>query len=475
MSFRFLITLLVFFVTTLIVILSGAVINQLTEEDLRKQIDARLNWQVQAVSSEGSLATILKLRRFVQRSEVSNASLENLFDVQIPTRIFLNNDLFLYTDGFPQILTTSNNGYSNVSVDGQEWRVLTKTIQIPVILRTPTFGQIGIQAAVSRDFVNTTMQDFRRTFISVGVIAILLSALVTWMLCGVLLKPLKRLQNYAENINDSSDLSIRIPVEHLYSLSEVKVLSRSLNSMISRLDSSSTRTEKALETSRGFASNLAHELRTPLTSMKMNLELLEKHGEIPTDERRNILNEIIIQQDRLFSTLESLRLLARGDLSEINVFEEVDLAPLVNELSARQISNHGGGNIDIQFPDPPPLIFGWREGLTVLFNNLIQNSYVHSNLSPGQLKIAIYVSVEENWARIIVDDNGVGVEEHERKMVLERFKRGSNNYAQGSGLGLSLVTQQVEIHSGRIEISESSMGGARIEIGLPIIIDPELD
>ena len=475
MSFRFLITLLVFFVTTLIVILSGAVINELTEEDLRKQIDARLNWQVQAVSSEGSLATILKLRRFVQRSEVSNASLENLFDVQIPTRIFLNNDLFLYTDGFPQILTTSNNGYSNVSVDGQEWRVLTKTIQIPVILRTPTFGQIGIQAAVSRDFVNTTMQDFRRTFISVGVIAILLSALVTWMLCGVLLKPLKRLQNYAENINDSSDLSIRIPVEHLYSLSEVKVLSRSLNSMISRLDSSSTRTEKALETSRGFASNLAHELRTPLTSMKMNLELLEKHGEIPTDERRKILNEIIIQQDRLFSTLESLRLLARGDLSEINVFEEVDLAPLVNELSARQISNHGGGNIDIQFPDPPPLIFGWREGLTVLFNNLIQNSYVHSNLSPAQLKIAIGVSVEENWARIIVDDNGVGVEEHERKMVLERFKRGSNNYAQGSGLGLSLVTQQVEIHSGMIEISESSMGGARIEIALPIIIDPELD
>ena len=475
MSFRFLITLLVFFVTTLIVISSGMVINQLTEEDLRHRIDARLSWQVQAVSSEGSLSTILKLRRFVQRSEVSNASLDNLFDVQIPTRIFLNNDLFLYTDGFPQILTTSNNGYSNVSVDGQEWRVLTKTIQIPVVLRTAKFDSIGIQAAVSRGFVSTTMQDFRRTFISVGIIAILLAALVTWILCGVLLKPLKRLQNYAENINDSSDLSIRIPVEHLYSLSEVKVLSRSLNSMISRLDSSSNRTEKALETSRGFASNLAHELRTPLTSMKMNLELLEKHGEIPADERREILNEVIVQQDRLFSTLESLRLLARGDLSEINVFEEVDLAPLVNELSARQIASHGGGNIDIQFPDPPPLIFGWREGLTVLLNNLLQNAYVHSNVSPEQLEIVIGVSVEEKWVRIIVEDNGVGVAEHERETVLERFKRGSKNYGQGSGLGLSLVTQQVEIHSGRIEISESSMGGARVEIALPILMDPELN
>ena len=475
MSFRFLITLLVFFVVTLIVILSGTVINQLTEEDLRKQIDARLTWQVQAVSSEGTLSTILNLRRFVQRQIGTNPSIDNLFDVQIPTRIFLNNELFIYTDGFPEIVTTASNGYSNVSLEGQEWRVLTKTLQIPRARGATTSNQIGIQVAMSRDFISTTMQDFRKRFISVGVGSVLLSALVTWLLCGALLRPLKRLQGYAENVNDSSDLSVRIPEDSLYFLSEVRILSKSLNSMISRLEFSSSRTEKALETSRGFASNLAHELRTPLTSMKMNLELLERHEEIPATEKRNILNEVITQQDRLFSTLESLRLLARGDLSEISVFEEVDLAPLVNELSARQLSNHGGGNIDIQFPDPPPLIFGWREGLTVLVNNLLENAYVHSNVSPEQLEILINVSVEGKWVRLTVDDNGVGVKKHERKIVLERFKRGSDNYGQGSGLGLSLVTQQVEIHSGTIEITESSMGGARVEIALPIIMDPESD
>ena len=475
MSFRFLITLLVFFVVTLIVILSGTVINQLTEEDLRKQIDARLTWQVQAVSSEGTLSTILNLRRFVQRQIGTNPSIDNLFDVQIPTRIFLNNELFIYTDGFPEIVTTASNGYSNVSLEGQEWRVLTKTLQIPRARGATTSNQIGIQVAMSRDFISTTMQDFRKRFISVGVGSVLLSALVTWLLCGALLRPLKRLQGYAENVNDSSDLSVRIPEDSLYFLSEVRILSKSLNSMISRLEFSSSRTEKALETSRGFASNLAHELRTPLTSMKMNLELLERHEEIPATEKRNILNEVITQQGRLFSTLESLRLLARGDLSEISVFEEVDLAPLVNELSARQLSNHGGGNIDIQFPDPPPLIFGWREGLTVLVNNLLENAYVHSNVSPEQLEILINVSVEGKWVRLTVDDNGVGVKKHERKIVLERFKRGSDNYGQGSGLGLSLVTQQVEIHSGTIEITESSMGGARVEIALPIFMDSELD
>ena len=129
----------------------------------------------------------------------------------------------------------------------------------------------------------------------------------------------------------------------------------------------------------------------------------------------------------------------------------------------------------IQLPDPPPLILGWREGLTVLFDNLLQNAYVHSNVSPEQLEIVIGVSVEEKWVHINVDDNGVGVPEHERETVLERFKRGSKNYGQGSGLGLSLVTQQVEIHSGRIEISESSMGGTRVELALPILMDPELD
>jgi two-component system sensor histidine kinase PrrB len=474
-SFRFSITSLVFFVVTLIVILSGTVINKLTEADLRKQIDARLSWQVEAVSSERTLSTILNLRRFVQRPIGTNPSLVKVFDVQIPTRIYLNNELFIYTDGFPQIVTTASNGYSDVSLEGQEWRVLTKTLQIPKGRRSTTFDQLGIQVVMSRDFISTTMQDFRKRFISIGVVSVLLSTLVTWLLCGALLRPLRRLQDYAANVNDSSDLSVQIPEDSLYSLSEVRILNKSLNSMISRLEFSSTRTEKALETSRGFASNLAHELRTPLTSMKMNLELLERHGELPVDERRNILSEVITQQDRLFSTLESLRLLARGDLSEISVFEEVDLAPLVNELSARQISNHGGGDIDIQFPNPPPLIFGWREGLTVLFNNLLENAYVHSNVQLEQLEILIDVSVEEKWVRLTVDDNGVGVKKHERKIVLERFKRGSDNYAQGSGLGLSLVTQQVEIHSGTIQIMESSMGGTRVEIALPIIMDPESD
>ena len=139
------------------------------------------------------------------------------------------------------------------------------------------------------------------------------------------------------------------------------------------------------------------------------------------------------------------------------------------------MSNQGGGHIHLQFPDPPPLVSAWREGLTVMFNNLIENAYVHSNISKENLEIDVSVSIDSEWLYINVDDNGVGVEEHERNLVLERFHRGSNSHSLGSGLGLSLVTQQVEIHSGTVKIMESPKGGARVTIALPVISETELN
>mgnify|MGYP001975037848 CR=1 FL=1 len=70
------------------------------------------------------------------------------------------------------------------------------------------------------------------------------------------------------------------------------------------------------------------------------------------------------------------------------IFEEVDLTSLLKELTARQMRSQGGGHINLQFSDPPPLVNAWREGLTVMFNNLIENAYVHSNISKENLEIA---------------------------------------------------------------------------------------
>ena len=78
--------------------------------------------------------------------------------------------------------------------------------------------------------------------------------------------------------------------------------------------------------------------------------------------------------------------------------------------------------------------------------------------------------IAENRLILTIDDNGIGIPETERTLVLERFRRGNSTSIKGSGLGLALVKQQVEIHNGLIEITSNPSSGARFVISLPVVI-----
>ena len=71
---------------------------------------------------------------------------------------------------------------------------------------------------------------------------------------------------------------------------------------------------------------------------------------------------------------------------------------------------------------------------------------------------------------LTIDDNGIGIPENERTLVLERFQKGHSSSINGSGLGLALVKQQVEIHNGSLEITSNPSSGARFVISLPVVI-----
>ena len=92
----------------------------------------------------------------------------------------------------------------------------------------------------------------------------------------------------------------------------------------------------------------------------------------------------------------------------------------------------------------------------------------------GILAVAAVVFTGALWlvrSQITVDDNGCGLPAAEHSAVLGRFSRGSTAASGGSGLGLALVAQQAALHGGRIELSDSPLGGLRatlrIASGLP--------
>ncbi len=427
---------------------------------------------------------------------IGGVTSNSLIDVQIPTLIKIDDDRFIATDGYPSLPAVfQNDGFVDVEVNDETWRVLTKSFEVvdPFIRReleirtrtgALTLNQAErsadqeniflptqlfvVQTAVKRDSVTAALQDFKQSFIAVGTFSVLVAGLFGWFLGGTILNPLGRLGSQTHNLRGSGDLSSRVVSS--YGPPEVEALANEINEMLSRLETSANETGEALRSSRLFASNVAHELRTPLTSIRTNLELLNKHSDMNKGERSGILASVIDQQDLLLSTLESLRLLARGDLSENDVFEEIDFIQLIQSIIDQQKKQEIGASIELHPPSDPPLLLGWHEGLMVLFRNVLQNARIHGKAPGRELHIGVFAETLGTELKVRIEDNGIGIPEPERARVMKRFTKGSNSSSTGSGLGLSLAKQQAELHGGTIELSDNQPEGTRVSISLPIVI-----
>jgi len=105
---------------------------------------------------------------------------------------------------------------------------------------------------------------------------------------------------------------------------------------------------------------------------------------------------------------------------------------------------------------------GLPAGLRLVIDNAIANAVKHG----GATDVRLAVRRSPTGVEVTVDDNGSGVPEAERVSVFERFSRGSTASHSGSGLGLALVAQQAELHSGTASLETSALGGARLVLRL---------
>jgi two-component system sensor histidine kinase PrrB len=114
-------------------------------------------------------------------------------------------------------------------------------------------------------------------------------------------------------------------------------------------------------------------------------------------------------------------------------------------------------------PAPTVIIVGLPAGLRLAIDNAIANAVKHG----GATRVQLSAVSSRAGVEIAIDDDGVGVPEEERKVVFDRFSRGSTASHSGSGLGLALVAQQAELHGGTASLDDSPLGGARLLLRLP--------
>lgn len=272
-------------------------------------------------------------------------------------------------------------------------------------------------------------------------------AVVIWYGIGRnALKRIDRMSDASKKIM-AGDLAQRLPVGG--SGDEFDRMSVSLNAMLERI-------EKLNEGLRQVSDNIAHDLKTPLTRLRnkaadaLNVEDVEG--------RRVALEGIIAESDQLIRTFNALLMISRVeagsvaaemspvDLSAI-VADSVELyEPLAEEAGLALIGNIEPG-IEVQ---------GNRELIGQAIFNLIDNAIKYSSDNPDKAEVALTLSRRPEGVCLSVADHGPGIPPEKHEDVIKRFYRLDESRSKpGTGLGLSLVEAVMELHGGRLELSQT--------------------
>jgi signal transduction histidine kinase len=123
-------------------------------------------------------------------------------------------------------------------------------------------------------------------------------------------------------------------------------------------------------------------------------------------------------------------------------------------------------------PDAPVVAEVDRDLLRQALTNVVKNAHEALRGAEGTPEVTVTVSGDDDVATLWVDDNGPGIESNDRERVFEPYVTGK---ADGTGLGLAIVKKVVLDHGGRIEVTESPLGGARFSVILPRVADPAVN
>ncbi len=231
---------------------------------------------------------------------------------------------------------------------------------------------------------------------------------------------------------------------------------------------------RALEQLReGFVATVSHELRTPLALVRGYAETV-LHFDLDADQQRDYVDRIHQVTTRLGSLVDQILDVTHLDADPL-ILERapVAFAALAARLNGDLALSGDDARLVVELPpDLPPVdVDAGRIGRVL--ENLVGNALKYA---PDGSPVVLRAAVDGDWLVATVDDEGVGVPEAERSLVLEPFHRAWNvreSRIPGTGLGLYICRRLVEAHGGRLWLGDRPDGrpGTRVAFSLPILED----
>lgn len=282
-------------------------------------------------------------------------------------------------------------------------------------------------------------------------VLLLVVAGATWRAVGRTLRPVERIRREVEAIS-IGELHRRVPMGQ--GGDEIEDLAATMNLMLERL-------EHGQETMRRFVADASHELRSPVAAIRQHVEVALAH---PDRVELAALAATVHEENlRVQQLIEDLLLLAHGDSAAALPEDPVDLDDLVF-AEAKRLKSGTALRIDTTAVGAGR-VNGDARALGRVLRNLGDNAARHA---VG--RVAFSLSESNGSVLATVEDDGPGIAAGERTRVFERFVRLDHARTRdggGSGLGLSIVAQVVAAHRGSVQVVDSPLGGARVEVRLP--------
>lgn len=225
-----------------------------------------------------------------------------------------------------------------------------------------------------------------------------------------------------------------------------------------------------------FIQNVSHEFRTPLSIVSGHIEILKggEFGELPKEYVQPV--DIITRRVQMLSKLvDDLTAILEVHSAEER-FENIQMAELLENLHhsliKQALTEQHRLSFDLDVKAPP--VLGEAAYLRKAIENVVNNAI---KFTPSGGKIIVRLRSANGWVLIEVEDTGIGIPQSELGRIFERFYQVDGSATRtygGTGLGLALVREIVELHQGEVEVQSEEGRGSLFTIKLPALTQSRL-
>ncbi|MBR3943029.1 MAG: HAMP domain-containing histidine kinase [Clostridia bacterium] len=348
------------------------------------------------------------------------------------------------------------NGQDTVNVDYNDDIGAVLEGAVTVISDTETVGTVYISetAQDTEDFV----AEIRWILIAISLVVCLLVGVLSWVMADIIISPIEKLTKFVSDF-DLSKMDTRFDVTGKDEISE---LGLAFNSMADRI-------EEMEEKRRIFVSNASHELKTPLSSIKLLSESILTMQTEPDSYITEFMTDINGEVDRLARIVDRLLTLTKLDAgTEPMELKNTSVNMLLERIVRALKPQADRKNIAIAVVEESEVFaeIDLSKMWQVVYN--LTDNAIKYTPAGGVVKVVLHD--QDDYCRIDVIDNGIGIPKQDAEHIFDRFYRvdkARSRESGGTGLGLSIVKDMVELHQGKIMLNSVEGEGSDFSIVFP--------